>query len=63
MMLIIPNYIIATMATSVILSFLYSVFAVVPFDRLHFYKYQNFWKFFFGLSIAFLLFDCISFII
>ncbi|MCI1735165.1 MAG: hypothetical protein LKM30_05475 [Bacilli bacterium] len=61
MSILIPNYILAAMATSIIIAFIYAIFSV-PNDRAHFYKQKYFWLYFFGMSILFLVIDAFSFL-
>ncbi len=58
---IIPDYYLARILTSVTLSF---VFAIVQQweDRIHFYKYVRFWYTFFIVGILFCLMDLITFV-
>ncbi|MFA6625195.1 MAG: hypothetical protein WCS80_05485 [Bacilli bacterium] len=58
---LIPNPYLASMITSIVIAFIYSIW-VLPFDRIHFYKYKNFWMYFLIGSIVFLLLDCFSFL-
>ncbi len=58
--LFIPNYYLATMITSIIIAFVYALISQRG-DRLHFYKYRNFWLYFLGTAIVFLLFDALVF--
>lgn len=58
--ILIPDYYLAQIITSVLIAFIYSIF-VTP-DKRSFYKNRNFWILFLGMSIFFLLLDCLSFL-
>ncbi|MFA6861195.1 MAG: hypothetical protein WCR56_02295 [Bacilli bacterium] len=59
--MLVPNYYLAEMIVSVIIAFIYAIF-ICP-DKLHFYKYKEFWMYFLGTAVVFLLFDCLFFLI
>lgn len=59
--ILIPNYYLASIVTSVVIAFLYALLST--FDKKHFYKDRYFWIRFFGLGIIFLLVDWIGFMI
>lgn len=56
------NAYLATMITSLILSFLLALMST-PFDRKHFYRYRSFWMYFLITAIIFLLLDLLTFLI
>lgn len=60
--LVVPDYYLATMLTSIIIAFIYSLWNV-HFDRGHFYKQKGFWMNFFIISIIFLIMDFLVFVI
>jgi hypothetical protein len=59
---LIPNVYLASMLTSIVISFIYSLF-ILPYDRGHFYRYKRFWYGFLGMGIVFLLIDVFTFIL
>lgn len=58
----IPNYYIAEIIASVVISFIFAVLEQWV-DRAHFYRYPRFWYTFFIMGIVFVLFDVLFFII
>lgn len=60
--LFVPDYYLATIITSVIIAFIYSIWET-HFDRGHFYRQKSFWINFFGLGILFLIMDFLIFVL
>lgn len=60
--LIIPDYFLATIITSIVLSFIFAIFSVQE-NRSQFYKQKNFYIYFFSLAIMFMILDAFFFII
>ncbi|MDD6240596.1 MAG: hypothetical protein PUA93_03310 [Eubacteriales bacterium] len=58
---LIPNYYIAEIVTSVILSFIFAI--IQEPDRAHFYRSYGFWVRFLVCAIVFLLFDLLYFLL
>ncbi|MCR4698804.1 MAG: hypothetical protein K5762_05520 [Bacilli bacterium] len=59
--MMIPDYYLARILTSVVLSFAFAIIQQWE-DRLHFYKYPRFWYTFFIVGILFCLVDLITFV-
>lgn len=59
--LIIPDYFLATIITSIVLSFIFAIFSVQE-NRSQFYKQKNFYIYFFSLAIMFMILDAFFFI-
>jgi len=58
---LVSNYYLAEMLTSIIIAFIYAI--IITPDKAHFYKNRNFWMYFLGTALFFLLFDCLLFLI
>lgn len=59
--LLIPDYFLATIITSIVLSFIFAIFSVQE-NRSQFYKQKNFYIYFFSLAIMFMILDAFFFI-
>ena len=59
---VVSNYYLASMLTSIIIAFLYSIFSA-PGDRKGMFRDPGFYIRFFGSAILFLFFDAIFFIL
>lgn len=60
--ILIPNYYIAQLCTSIFMAFFFAVLNEW-FDRKHFYKHLSFWYTFFITGIVFVLFDLLWYLI
>ena len=60
--LLVPDYYLANIVTSVILAFIISLISL-PEDKLHFYRNRRFYLSFFTTAIIFLILDAVFFLI
>lgn len=60
--LLVPDYFLATILTSIILSFVFAILSIQE-NKSQFYKQKNFYIYFFSLAIIFMILDAIFFIL